>query len=520
MAKFKQIPESLLAKLWAERAARAIVFRSADGRRFRVIYPGRKGGGAGPDFRDAVLEEEGVGIIRGDVELHVGQKDWDAHGHGSDPRYNGVALHAVAAPEEELEPHTMLRSGQAAPAVSLEPLLDSGGKTRIKKGTSSHGDLWSILRSHGFTRPSNLVQIGRTLDRAGDARFVYKSLFFGSLMESDSPDQVVYAALMEALGYSRNRHPFFELAYNVTYEDLLRVASAAGPSERSDRLKQVLLREAGMFDGKATDLGSRYSWTLSGIRPSNHPAKRIAGFSRVLSGLMSMDGSSGEYDGRSLARTFIRLANTHEDSVTAIRALERALMGLTSVGAGKLEDPQEPAPIGRGRARDMVVNAVLPCLFALGRAADDRSLEQRSRTLFRLCPKLQENELTKEAWTALFERLRCVNGVDSHVRNQIVNGARRQQGLLHLRKLATSPNPTPYPSTPSQSPMRPSHNSLSPWRPLNNAGLALGGRFPGRGRGLATPWQDAPGHPLHALGGPVCAASAPSPGFRPSFQTN
>ncbi len=441
MSKFKQIPESLLAKLWAERAARSIVFKSADGRRFRVIYPGRKGGGAGPDFRDAVLEEEGVGIIRGDVELHVGQKDWDAHGHGADPRYNGVALHAVAEPEEELEPHTMLRSGQAAPAVSLAPLLDSQGKKHSKKGASAHGDLWPILTSHGFNRPSNLVQIGLTLDRAGDARFLYKSDFFGSLMESDSPDQVVYSALMEALGYSRNRHPFFELAYSVTYADLLRVASAAGLSERRDRLKEVLLREAGLFDGRATDLGRRYSWTLSGIRPSNHPAKRIAGFSRVLDGLMSMDGSSGEYDGRSLARTFIGLINAHEHPATAIRALERALMGLSVGGGEESTGVKEPPPIGKGRARDMVVNAVLPCLFALGRSDDDRSLEQRSLTLFRLCPKLQENELTREAWAALFERLRCVHGPAIHVRNQIVNGARRQQGLLHLRKLGTSPNP-------------------------------------------------------------------------------
>ena len=123
MSKFKQIPESLLAKLWAERAARSVVFKSADGRRFRVIYPGRKGGGAGPDFRDAVLEEEGVGLIRGDVELHVRQRDWNAHGHGDDPRYNGVALHAVATPEADLDSYTLLRSGRKAPAVSLEPLL-------------------------------------------------------------------------------------------------------------------------------------------------------------------------------------------------------------------------------------------------------------------------------------------------------------------------------------------------------------------------------------------------------------
>ena len=443
MAKFKQIPESLLAKLWAERAARSVVFKSADGRRFRVIYPGRKGGGAGPDFRDAVLEEEGVGLIRGDVELHVRQKDWDSHGHGNDPRYNSVVLHAVATPESELDSHTLLRSGRKAPAVSLEPLLGSEGKTvGSKKGTSAHGDLWPILSTHGYHRPSNLVQIGRTLDRAGDDRFQSKSLFFGALMESDSPDQVVYSALMEALGYSRNRHPFFELAYRVTFADLLETTQKAPAVERSDRLKEVLLQEAGLSDGSASNVGRRYSWTLSGIRPSNHPAKRIAGFSRVLDGLMSVNDHHTEYDGRGLTRTVIRLAGPHENSVTEIKALERALMGLPVNRGEGPTDIQGPSPIGKGRARDMAVNAILPFLFALGRADDKHNLERRSLDLFARCPKLQENELTREAWTALFERLRCVDGADRRVLNQIVNGARRQQGLLHLRKLATSPKQT------------------------------------------------------------------------------
>ena len=85
-SRLKQIPESLLAKLWKERASREAAFRAGNGQRFRVIYPGRVGTTAGPDFRDAVLEEEGVGLVRGDVEVHVRQRDWDSHGHGKDPR--------------------------------------------------------------------------------------------------------------------------------------------------------------------------------------------------------------------------------------------------------------------------------------------------------------------------------------------------------------------------------------------------------------------------------------------------
>ena len=50
-----------------------------DGRRLRVVYPGRLSGLAGPDFRDTVLETEAGELITGDVELHVDAPDWYRH---------------------------------------------------------------------------------------------------------------------------------------------------------------------------------------------------------------------------------------------------------------------------------------------------------------------------------------------------------------------------------------------------------------------------------------------------------
>ena len=94
-SRLKQVPESLLVRLRKERASREESLKAGNGRRIRVIYPGRVGTTAGPDFRDAVFEEEGVGLVRGDVEVQVHQRDWDTHGHADDPRYNGVAMHVV-----------------------------------------------------------------------------------------------------------------------------------------------------------------------------------------------------------------------------------------------------------------------------------------------------------------------------------------------------------------------------------------------------------------------------------------
>ena len=89
------LPEKLLASLWQKRAARQQRFKTNGGRQVRVLYPGRPSSSAGPDFRDAVFHLEGLGMVRGAVEIHRRQRDWDSHGHGADPNYNGVVLHVA-----------------------------------------------------------------------------------------------------------------------------------------------------------------------------------------------------------------------------------------------------------------------------------------------------------------------------------------------------------------------------------------------------------------------------------------
>ena len=144
------LPERLLWKLWQRRAARQSEFRTGAGRRVRVLYPGRATAAAGPDFRAALLEVEGLGLVRGDVEIHRRQGDWDAHGHGADPNYNGVILHAAL---ETDAPETALQSGTSAPVISLAPLLDGAtdaGEPAAPGAGPAAAELWMLLARRGF----------------------------------------------------------------------------------------------------------------------------------------------------------------------------------------------------------------------------------------------------------------------------------------------------------------------------------------------------------------------------------
>ena len=59
-------------------------------RRSCMLPGGRPGGSLGPDFTDAVVERDDGVVFCGDIEIHVRESDWRAHGHHKDPRYNGV----------------------------------------------------------------------------------------------------------------------------------------------------------------------------------------------------------------------------------------------------------------------------------------------------------------------------------------------------------------------------------------------------------------------------------------------
>ena len=490
-SKLKQIPERLLAKLWKERATREESFRADDGRRFRVIYPGRIGTTAGPDFRDAVVEEEGVGLVRGDVEVHVRQRDWDAHGHGKDPRYNGVVLHVVARMSQA---YTTLHSGRRVPVVSLEPLLHA------EQPREGNGDLWSLLKVHGYWPPQDAAESGRLLDRAGDDRFLKNSGAFLDLLQREEPDQVLYAALMEALGYSQNVGPFMELAYKLPYSLLRRKVVACLPEDRLRTIQGLLLEAAGFLphpqDPRAV---GRYHWRTFRVRPQNHPERRIGGFAHVLElflpsseapapearatarnhplpvgpGNLPSPTSSGggprtRGDGErttiadpevsppswtkaGLLEGFTSLVRMKSGDAGGrhCRSLESALMGICQPipGSAVTDNGQASrAPIGKGRARDMAVNCALPFLHALALLSGDAALERRALEIYRGFPKLQENELTREMRQQLFSHPKssCAGhsgpGRDGNGHlERIVCNARRQQGLLHLHRLTTSP---------------------------------------------------------------------------------
>lgn len=392
----RKIPERLLGKFWKERAARLTGLRTEAGQRVRVVYPGRSGVTAGPDFRDALLEVEGLGLVRGNVELHLDQRDWDSHGHGGDPNYNGVVVHGAL---EVFSTETRLHSGSTAVVVDLGSLLTEASEE------GSALDLWEVLSRKGFHRPETSDQAKETLDRAGDQRFLAKSRWFSTCIREDGPDQALYAGLMEGLGYSSNRRPFAELACLAPYRALAEAALELPQDQRVAAICGWLQDCSGLQGGDTSGWNAPRGsgpamdpreWKLFRVRPANHPRRRIMGAALLLERSLGPGLAAG------------------------LREVVEQLSPARLVGALSAHSRSGPAYVGRGRAKDLAVNAVLPFMQAWQESG-------AAEAAYRDFPLLAENEITREMTDQLLP-------VGWH---KAVNNARRQQGLLHLSALLT-----------------------------------------------------------------------------------
>ena len=419
---YQPIPEKTLARLWQKRAARQREFRTSAGRRVRVLYPGRPGTAAGPDFRDALLEVEGLGLVQGDVELHLRQQDWYNHGHADDPNYNGVVLHGAL---ETAPQPTNLRSGHQAPVISLASLLEEDvlAQDQLSDGgeQAAGGGLWALLAARGWPRPNDADGMRRLLDAAGEARFQAKAAVFAALNSQQLPSQTLYEGLMEGLGYRANRQPFLKLAQAAPWRSLAAETLARPAETRVDAIESRLLQLSGLAEtrgggGSAPRRQPGYGrpmlaeeWHTFRVRPANHPRRRIAGAARLLAHCMELDGAEVESPEEGLVRALAE--------VVAAGTPARLTAALTV----KPEEGKGAALVGADRARDLAVNVVLPFCHAWSGGGDSTT---DGLSLFTKFPRLQANEITRE----MAEQLMPPQWA------KVVNSARRQQGLIHLHR--------------------------------------------------------------------------------------
>lgn len=308
------LTERHVQAIWYDRYMRPERLVTRQGLEVRVVHPGDWNLGAGPDFRNAVLE---VGParrrLRGDVEIHLAPSDWETHAHGEDPAYRNVVAHVTwgCGPEPPTLPTGAVsiwlgRYMMALPGFSPEQIdLSAYPFARLpiaERPCSAH-----------FRNNPELAR--EVLSGAGEHRLRAKGRRLAAILAARSPDarQVFYEEVMNALGYRRNARGFRRIAMRVPYAQLV-----AEP----DNAEGALLA-ASSFE----------EWNRRGLRPHNTPEARLSAAAGIFTRTRIMELAEAARFDEADCREMVRLMT-------------------------------DGRRMGRGRAGAILANVVVP--FALG----------------------------------------------------------------------------------------------------------------------------------------------------------
>lgn len=416
-----RVSESLVALIWQSQRLKREELTTEEGHWLRIVYPGQPNVDRGPDFVQAILTTA-AGAIKGDVELHIRSSQWQRHQHHHDPAFNGVILHVVLWHDSKVP--TYLQNGGSVPVLSLHRYLNtSEGEWYAEEDISPHPPCSQAKERLGVRA------IERLLDSAGGQRFRLKTALFHHSLLQEEADQVLYQGIMRALGYTRNKEPFEVLARYLPLSILMEALQQRAEAEGLNCVQALLLGTAGLLSSPhclslEDEIGegwlgnlqamwkalsgvrrmSESDWRFFRIRPQNLPPCRLIAMSYLLLRYKETGLVPGIME-------VVRGAATK----TGYHALEASL----TVKAGGYR--RGNTLIGRGRAAEIALNAVLPFATAWGAINSDSELEEKALELYQGYPRVVENRITRQ----MSEKLCPEGGFD------FASGL-RQQGLTHI----------------------------------------------------------------------------------------
>lgn len=423
-------PEKLLQAVWRHQRLRRDQLLTTSGARLRVLHPGFPSAEGGPDFRGAVLQFDQASPVTGDVEIDVQPSGWHAHGHDTNPEFRSVILHVVW--EDSAGPRSSPPA--AAARLALKPILDATpGELALVLECDS--GLPESLRGKCAAplRELTAVQLAELLHGAARVRFENKAAAILARAKAAGWEQALWEHLFRALGYKHNGWAMQNLAEakprwhrggDSAFELQARLLGVSGllPAEltRGEKAADTFLRRA--WDGWWRDRDEladcvlpRAVWKFHGLRPANHPQRRLA----LASHWVASQSLAERIEAWGLADLPVH------GWLSALHALLQVEQDEFWSWHWTFKSPRLPKPhplLGEARVTDLAVNVVLPWLWVRaregGREPVLRGLERR----FLEWPAAEDNAVLKLARQRLLGT--------AHPR--ILHGAAQQQGLLQI----------------------------------------------------------------------------------------
>ena len=364
--------ERLLHYVWKHRLLPVATLTTTDGQELEVIDPGLHNRDQGPDFFNAKVRLGGT-LWAGNVEVHLRSSDWYRHGHDTDPAYNSVVLHVVG----EVDGEVTTAEGKTLPQVRIdipERIRQSYDELcRTEDYPRCHRIIPSVptLKVHQWMDAllverlkERSEQVTARAERTGGdwerATFVTLCRSFGFGLNGDSFERWAMRIPLQAAG--KHRDDLFQVeALFLGMAGLTDEVGTLRGEQEAERLRQefVYLQHKFSLDEPL----QRSDWRFLRTRPGNFPSVRIMQIAELY----------------------------HRGKVQMSRLLE-------AKSAAELQECLAVRGTTAGSRRLLIINTVVPLLFAYGRHIGDEDICQRAVRLLEELPA--ENNYILRQWQA------------------------------------------------------------------------------------------------------------------------
>jgi Protein of unknown function (DUF2851) len=379
--------EDFLHYIWQHQYFDKNNLASADQQAIQVLRCGVYNTNAGPDFLQAQVKV-GPFIWNGSVEIHLKASDWLRHHHHRDARYDQVVLHVVWEDDRVLH----RSDGSAIPTLQLKDRVDA----QLLKGYDFFHDTKEDIPCGPLTAQVPALVRLEMLDRVLVERLGQKAARLRALLEENHQDweHTTYQALCAGFGFKINQDPFVRLSKVLPYPILRKHQQNLG------QLEALLFGQAGFLEQPLPEdpylsklqqefrfLRHKYQlapglqladWNLLRLRPANFPSVRLAQLAALLHG---------------------------KEGLFAVLMAGKELKQVLGFFKGQLSDywqhhylPGRPSPtrlkgIGRQSTYNLVINTVIPLLFAYSHWQDKQEYRDRALAWLEQLPAEQNRIL-------------------------------------------------------------------------------------------------------------------------------
>lgn len=370
--------EQLLQFIWEAGLFDREDLRTTEGIPLELLSRGRIQMNSGPDLRDALVRI-GEQLWAGNVEVHVRASEWNAHGHQHDPAYNNVVLHTVYLHDGEVR----TEDGRCPPTVELRARIN-------EENLHLHQVLMNGLGPVPCASRIQEVDAGRIriwLERLLVERLERKTTEVEALYKRLDNDaaETFHHMLLRGLGGNVNAEPFGMLAHALPLKLLLKYR------DDPTRTEALLFGQAGFLAEAFTEAHPQRlqqehaplarlhglrpvpaaAWKFGRMRPANFPTVRLAQWAAFITGSNNAYGQILE----------------HDDPEPICALLQVEASGYWS-DHYRFEQPvgSRPKRLGRSTADSIIINSIVPYLFAMGRIRGHQPWMDRALRLMEQLP--------------------------------------------------------------------------------------------------------------------------------------